>query len=298
MGAKYEITTLVTPQRNILFALWSAPLKPKRAIIFIHGLGSSSFTLEKVVSPLRDKSTAVLKFNNRGFGTVNKLNKIDRRKQKGYKLSKVAGAAHEIFNECVDDIQGAVDFVKRYGINEIFLVGHSTGCQKSIYFLSKKNKQKQIKGAVLLCPVSDYSAVLATSDKKTLTQATKLAHSLVSKSKLHTLIPQEVWKDDVVDAQRFLSLYTPDSEEEIFTYSQENKKPTTFKKVKIPILAVFAEKDEYHDRPTEKITGWFENNSKSKDLTIKIVENSPHSFQGNEVETVQAIKSWLNNTFY
>ncbi len=248
MGAKYEIVTITTPKKNLLFGLWHSPSKSKKAIIFIHGLASSAFSLEKVISPLADNTTSILKLNNRGHDIVNKLNKVDKRKKKGYTLSKIAGAAHEIFEDCVDDIQGSINFVKEKGIKDIFLIGHSTGCQKSIYYLSKRGTQKLVKGVVLLCPVSDYSAALATSDKKT-TNAVKYARNLISKGKPHDLLPTEVWKEDIVDAQRFLSLYTPESVEEIFTYVNPNIKPVALQKVKIPTLSIYAEKDEYHDRP-------------------------------------------------
>ncbi len=294
MGAKYEIVTITTPKKNLLYGLWSSAKKPKRAIIFIHGLSSSAFTLEKVISFLADNTTSILKFNNRGAGVINRLNKVDKRKKKGYTLSKIAGAAHEVFTECVDDIQGAVNFVKEKGVKDIYLVGHSTGCQKAIFYLSKKGKQKQVNGVTLLCPVSDYSAAVKMTDKIILSKAVKYALNLVSKGKKNEILPDNVWKDDIVDAQRFLSLYTPDSEEEIFTYVNSNKIPKTLRKVKIPIFAVFAGKDEYHDRPTKKIVSWFEKNSKSQDLTIKVVENSPHSFQDHKEKVSKEIQKWLN----
>ena len=293
MEAKYGIVTITTSEKNLLYGLWYSPKKSKRAIIFIHGLSSTAFSLEKVISPLADNTTSILKLNNRGHDIVSKLNKVDKRKNKGYRTAKIAGAAHEIFTECVDDIQGAVNFVKEKGIKDIYLVGHSTGCQKAIFYLSKKGKQIQVKGVILLCPVSDYSAALATSDKKTLASAVKYARGLVLKGSHHGLLPSEVWTEDVVDAQRFLSLYTPESEEEIFSYIQPDKKPETLQKVKIPTLTIFAGKDEYHDRSTKKIAEWFQNNSRAKSLTIKVIKDSSHSFQGYENQVSKEIKEWL-----
>ena len=46
--------------------------------------------------------------------------------------------------------------------------------------------------------------------------------------------------------------YTPESSEEIFTYSH-NKEPKAFQSVESPMLVVLAGADEYCDRPPEKI---------------------------------------------
>lgn len=217
--------------------------------------------------------------------------KIDRRKKKGY-TRKLAGETHEIFTECVYDLQGAIDYVRGVGVENIFLAGHSTGCQKSIYYLSKKGKQNQVKGVILLAPISDYAASQKLDDRKQLLLAEKKARELVEKGSQHEILPKEIWPQ-THDAQRFLSLYTPDSEEEIFTYAQINKIPKTLRRVKIPTLVIYAGSDEYNDRPTGKIASWFKENSKSKDLTVKVINGALHSYKGHEKEVQTIVKDWI-----
>lgn len=287
-----EVIEIITPKKFILNGLWFGPEKPKRAIIFVHGLTSSVLSNKQFISSLADRQTAALAFNNRGHDIISKAKKIDKRKKKGYR-SIIAGAAHEIFTDCVDDIQGAVKFIRnRKVLKEIFLMGHSTGCQKSIYYLAQKGKQKNIKGVILLAPLSDYSTILKETDKNVLKKAQDHAKRLVKLGKSSNLLPEEIWPE-TIDAQRFLSLYTPDSPEEIFTYCQKDKKPTTFQKIKIPVLAIFAEKDEYRDRPTKKIVEWFSKISKSRSFKASIIKNAPHSFYKYEKEVVKEIKNWL-----
>jgi pimeloyl-ACP methyl ester carboxylesterase len=294
MSNKYEVVTITTPQRNLLFGLWYSATKPKRTLIYLHGLGSSAFSHEKLFSLLADSSTSILKLQNRGHDIVSKLNKIDKRKSKGYATSKIAGSAHEVFSECVDDIQGAVNFLNEHRIKNIFLLGHSTGCQKSIYYLSKRGKQKQVKGVILLCPVSDHASAVLLDENGKLGKAQKSAAELVSQNKSDILMPQDVWEEEV-DAQRFLSLYTPDSEEEIFSYINPDKKPTTLQKVKIPMLTVYAQKDEYlWGTSAKKVVTWFSKYSKSSILTVEIIKGAPHGLQDYEVEVAQKIKEWLS----
>jgi pimeloyl-ACP methyl ester carboxylesterase len=230
-------------------------------------------------------------FNNRGQGKIAKIKKINKRSKKGYK-SEFIGEAHEVFTECTDDIQGVINFVRSCGVSNIYLVGHSTGCQKSIYYLSQRGKQKFVRGVILLCPISDYASALKMDREEKLVKAEKVARKLVAENKSHELLPLETWPE-MHDAQRFLSLYTPDSKEEIFTYVQPEKRPETLQKVKIPMLAVFAEKDEFRDRPTKKLAKWFEKNIKSKQYKIAIVKNAGHSFTEYEDKVAKEIANWL-----
>jgi pimeloyl-ACP methyl ester carboxylesterase len=286
-----RVIEIITPKKCVLHGLWFGSDKPKKAIVFIHGLSSTAFSNHGLVLPLVNKNTAVVTFGNRGRDKVTKLKKIDKRRKKGYS-GKLAGEVHEEFPESVDDIQGVVDFIQKKGVDQIYLVGHSTGCQKSIFFLSKRGKQSQIKGVVLLCPVSDYAAIQKFVKRDGLEKVTKYAKKLVKQGKPHSLLPFELWPH-YHDAQRFLSLYTPDSEEEIFTYAQEDKEPRTLKRVKIPTLVIYAGSDEYHDRPAAKIADWFKEYSKSEDLTIKIVKDASHSFKNLESKVIGIQKNWL-----
>ena len=156
-----HVVEIITPKRFVLNGLWFGPYsakatkgtakKPKRVIVWMHGLGSSVFSKLGIIELLARGDTAVLAFNNRGHDVVSKS-------ARGKKYI-IAGAAHEVFTDCVDDIQGAINFVKKQGVRDIYLVGHSTGCQKSIYWAHKK-KGKGIKGIILLAPLSDYSVAL------------------------------------------------------------------------------------------------------------------------------------------
>jgi alpha-beta hydrolase superfamily lysophospholipase len=288
-----KVLTIQTPKKIQLSGLWFGPEKPKKAIIFVHGLGSSAF--QTLIVPIVDQDTAVITFSNRGHDGLADFRKTANNK-KGY--TKVSGGvAHEVFADCVDDLQGVVNVLKEHGVNDIYLCGHSTGCQKSVYYLSRPNKQSLVKGVILLCPVSDYAEVKKTNKPEQLKKAQDYALKLVNEGKEHELLPKDIWPD-VIDAQRFVSLYTPDSIEEIFTYSQPDKKPSTLQKVKIPTLLVFAEKDEYRDRPTKKMVEWFIKNMKTTNLSTAIVKNATHNFHMHEDEVNNYIKKWLDKGLF
>jgi len=274
----------LTPKRFQLNGLWFLVPKSKQVIIFVHALGGAMFW-PSLVYKLADSRTSVLTFNNRGHDKISRLICWDK---KGKQHKSLAGSAHEVFTDCVDDIQGAVNFCKKQGFKKIILVGHSTGCQKSIYYLAKTKKQNQIAKVILLCPISDYADAISFH-KKEVKKAESLALKLVKSGKKHQLLPPEVWPN-LHDAQRFLSLFTPNSQEEIFCYATPFRRPATLQKVIIPIILVFAQKDEYLDRPLSEVVKWFEESLAGKNAIIKIIKNANHGFFKREKAVIDIIK--------
>lgn len=280
MGKNCEVVHIITPKKIKLNGLWFGLNNPRRTIIFVHGLSGSAFSSLNILTELVDENTSLLTFSNRGTAKISKIKKIDKRKRKG-STSFLMGEAHEIFTDCTDDIQGAVNLAKEKGAREIYLIGHSTGCQKSIYYLSQIKNQNNIKGVVLLCPLSDYADFIKSVEPSEAKMLQSIAKKLIKEGKPHELIPLNLWPY-MHDAQRFLSLYTPDSKEEIFCYSQKNKNPKTFQKVRLPILVVFAEKDEYLDRPISKLIKWFSEKSKAIKIDFSIIKGADHGFSDKE----------------
>lgn len=286
-----QVVEIITPKKYILNGLLFGPSHPKKIIIFVHGLGGNAFGGHKLVLPLVNNNMAVLCFSNRGHDGISKLKKTDKRKTKGYS-STPAGESFEIFTDCIDDIQGTINFAKSQGAQEIFLLGHSTGCQKSAYFLSQRKRQSQIKGVVLLAPMSDYSAIPKLSADQ-YQPALRVAQKMIKEKMGLDLLPPKIWPE-TISAQRFISLYTPDSPEEIFCYSQPGKKPAALRKIKIPILVILAGNDEYRDRPAAKIAKWFDKYiGKRKNNRTEIIKDAPHSFNKYENKVIEKVSLFI-----
>lgn len=282
-----HVIEIQTPKKLLLNGLWFGPTKPKKAIIWVHGLSSSAFSKLGIVEKLVDKDTAVMTFNNRGATTVTRVRKINPKKKGGVEYL-LAGGAHEVFSDCVDDIQGAIDFTKKQGAKQIFLAGHSTGSQKSVYYATRKGNEKKVNGVILLAPLSDYAGAKHADEKGRLTKLTKAARALVKKGKKNEIVPG-AW----ADAQRFLSLYTSESSEEIFSYIDPGKKPKIYESLKVPTLVLLAQDDEYADRPTERIEVWFAKHARMPRFGIETIAEADHGFSGMEKPVAEAIRKWI-----
>ncbi len=282
-----NLVFFVTPKKIQLQGVWLGAKNPEQVFIFIHGLGGNLFSRSELTSLLASGKSAVLVFNNRGSGTINYW-------KRGSKTSSsyfLAGVAHEIFSDCVDDLDGAVDYVVARGVKKIFLLGHSTGCHKSIFYLAKR-PYSLVSGAVLLAPVSDYAGLSRMVTKRSYRQALMAARRLVRLGQSQALLPAGLWPSPL-SAQRFLSLYTPESQEEIFSYASD-KLPTMLRRVKKPLLAFFAEMDQFGDRPAEDLADWFQKQRRGrKQSQVAVIAGAEHGFGGYETILATHINSWV-----
>lgn len=276
-----RVVQIVTPKKVLLDGLWLGPAKPKRAVVFVHGLGSTLFKKLPLARELVDTRTGVLVFNNRGHDKVAGLSRKSG-------TSLLAGSAYEKFTDCADDIQGAVNFARRQGAKSIFLVGHSTGCQKSIYWASKKGRG--VRGIALLAPIGDRSAEVHLQGKKKLDSLVARARSLVRHGKSRELVGVGSWAH-MYSGQRFLSLFAGTGPEELFPYADERRTPRVLRSIRTPILAVLAERDEYADRPAMEMASWFGRHIRKG--SVLLVPRATHSFKRAEREVAALIQQFM-----
>ena len=73
-------------------------------------------------------------------------------------LTQFGGAAYETFEECLLDLDGAIDCMARHGYKRFLLVGHSLGCVKSLLYQGARQRA-DIAGVISCsCPKQFYSA--------------------------------------------------------------------------------------------------------------------------------------------
>lgn len=277
------LVEIQTPKKYLLNGLWFGTKNPHTVYIWVHGLTGNAFSGHHIVSELAKGGAAGMTFGTRGAGFVNSV----KRKQGRKTVYEDGGTAFESFTDCVDDIQGAVNFARKSGAKYIFLLGHSTGSQKSIYWASKGGRG--VKGIILLGPLSDYASTLEPAKKNAYAAGVREAKRMVSAGKGNELMPRKFTDWMLLSAQRFLSLYTPESVEEIFTYAQ-SKKPTLLERVKIPILALLAERDEYSSVPADALESWFLAHIYEGEVVI--VPKAGHSFKGAEKAVANSIREF------
>ncbi len=283
MALKGELVRINTKDNlELPGVLFEPKAKTKTVIVHIHGLVGNFYENKLIESIAKSSVTddiAFLSFNNRGAGIVTefimrKSNKVDYVRM---------GGSLEKFEDCVIDIRAAIDFLSKKGYVKIFLQGHSSGCQKITYY-KYKTTDKRVKGLILLAPVDDVSYV-----KKLLgmnyTAALKIAKELKRKDS----VPKWMEFYPLMNAGVAFQLIDRESPSgRLFDYAGELKE---IKNVNCPVLAIFGSKDEYQEKPEQKLRLL---RGKLR-CDIKLVKGANHGFLGFEKDLAKTIARWMKN---
>ena len=138
---KYPIVEVKTKDGLWLHGLLVEPEAPKAVFIHIHGNASNFYEMdfmEPLSFGLSALGVSVLSTNNRGTGI--------------YDVWDKKGAATEVFEESLLDIDAWIEFVLEKGYSKIFLSGHSLGTEKVVYYMQKGKYKEKISALALLAP--------------------------------------------------------------------------------------------------------------------------------------------------
>jgi alpha-beta hydrolase superfamily lysophospholipase len=262
------------------FLMKSKP-KNKTLIIHIHGMGGNFYWntfIQPIANTLKGSKYDLFTINTRGNGYITKF-------YQG-KNKKYIGVAHEKIEESIFDVQGAINFAKKLGYTEFVLSGHSTGCQKMIYYQSKK-QNKNVKAVILLAPGDDYS-IDKKEKGKNFTKAVNFAKKQVQKGKGDEILPAWISK---YSAKRYLSFAdSTNTESQLLNYNGDLKH---FSKIKAPVLAVFGNNDEYLETTAQAAFEKLREKTNSEFLETIIIKNTNHGFKKKESELAKTILEFL-----
>jgi pimeloyl-ACP methyl ester carboxylesterase len=270
--------------------------KSKKAAIYLHGNGSSSvfyaseYTLSRA---LNDKGISLLMFNNRGAHIIKKLNV----KKDGVEERRSYGMAYEKIRECVEDVDGAIAFLRERGYEEFYLIGKSTGANKiCVYDHYKKDN-----------PVSKYAIISGGDD-------TGIYYDMLGRDKFWETLADakrniqegkgdEIIKDLLPDLMfahvGFNDIADPDGDYNVFPYYEAfnnvalSTKPLFryFKGIQKESLVVYGSMDEATWSQTDRAVTLLKTYQPS--FTYEIVEGADHRFTDKEEELDTMIADWL-----
>lgn len=261
--------------------------------VWVHGLISSFHSNYKRITTLarvfNEQGMAFATFDTRGHDVIAAGKHADYRRIKGYR-SFTIGSAYEQFDHCDRDLEAIVKFLKKK-FARIVLIGHSTGANKVLYYATRRRFKNIPFGLVLLAPVSDVP-VMKKEMGKNYEEALRTADEMVKSGKGMELIPRDLVQP-IYTAQRFLSLASQQSVEQMFP-SKDFKGPLRlFSLAKIPMMVVIGEKDQYLDLPLYKLIETLVTQTTSVKFSPVILRNADHGFDGKEEELADTITTWI-----
>ncbi len=315
MTIKPEFISLTTSDNLDLPGLFFQPeVKTNKAIIFLHGCGSSSvfYKTKKMnlfAQELAKIGYSFLAFNNRGAHYLKKFSRGVGEE----KVEVMKGTATEVIAETVFDINSALDSLKARGYEHILLLGESTGANK-ICVYQHFVPNNQIAGTILVGGGDDtglWWKMLAENAEQFYREAEKrvLAYqqnpSPENQRKKEELIMTDLshW---IMSYQGLYDVMNPDGDYNTFPFTEftTDWKPSSqplfryFQEISQPTFILYGELDEYAGCSPAQAAQILKNIHPNPQLiTTRVVPGCDHGFKDTEEKEIEAVVNWIQKTF-
>lgn len=207
----------------------------------------------------------------------------------------IKGTSHEIFEDCISDINSWVDYAQILGYKNIWLQGHSLGTPKVAYYYAK-SRDPRISGLVLISPSDMNGLVHDPIGQKDYDVMYPEATKLTLSGKGNTILKHKLWEDIPMSARTFLSLFGNESNAAVFNYANPNLGWDVVNQIDIPVLAITGTKDDGIETvidPYEAMRMLKSNLIKCPRFQCRIYENATHDFDGFESKIVKDVVEFI-----
>lgn len=258
-----------------LDGFWArGPRRAGRVAIFVHGMHSNFYrsAFKKAVMRLWPAAGIdVLSFNNRGYEQE---------------------TAKEVFEACRHDLDAAIAFTREQGYRRIVLVGHSTGCQKIVYY-EHLRRPPDVEALVLAAPGDDLAIARRTLGAQ-LEQAVGRARRMIREGRGDR--PLIIGKRAVFmgfTARRFLSIADVRRiEARLFDFDGPMLE---LRQIRKPVLVLLPAREEYACLPVKEMARRLKEISRGKAFDVMIIPRARHNFHPVEEEAARRMLDWLRS---
>ena len=258
-------------------------------VIFIHGMTGcveNSFFATEWAEMLNDEGIGFLFEHNRGYSVISSMH------IKGRENSILRGTSYDIFEECVYDIDLAINEARRLGYKKIILLGHSIGCNKLIYYVA--NRPHDIAGLIMASMPDMHSFHERMNDEAKRKALMKEALDNVEAGEPDRLLSKRVNDWIPMGSAAYIDWFREDSPLDNIPLHRNPEKWDQLAKVDIPVLtfsggdedkAIFHHMDIIKDKAL-----------KCPDFQYAVIPFADHQYRGQEREAGKVILRWIRRT--
>ncbi len=258
------------------------PARGKDVVLFVHGMGGNFYKdgFLKGAKELVKRDVAFFSFNTRGAEVVKDFRDINGEHH-------MLGTAFEIFEDSIKDIRAAISYLSQLGYENFHLLGHSTGCQK-ILFYQYSTQDERVKSLIHVSPAEDYE--IWKNGLGDFERFVAIAKDMMDKGEGNRIIiPLYERTGELWSARRFLSFADKSNmEARMFNYEILE----IFSKVQTPTLIFLGKDDQYFLKDLEWYKEKLEKGYKGVKIRVEIMPGD-HSFHGYEDILFQRIADFI-----
>jgi pimeloyl-ACP methyl ester carboxylesterase len=273
MNYQTEICTFKTSDNERLHGalLTPADMPSNLGIIFVHGIAMNFYLppLFNFGQELAARGHHCFVINTRGHDWISRAGN----------LTKFGGSTYEILEDCLTDLDGALDFLSSRNYQRFVLVGHSLGAIKSIIYQGTR-RRPDVAGIVSCsAPKQFYSE--RVERQPLFRELIEQAESMVANGKGEELMLVPVGATPgIFSARTHLDKYGKDDRNDCRPYA---------KNIGCPLLAIAGggEPQFFHEYAQELVTNAGTNSTYEK------VHDANHFYNRHTREMVELIDRWL-----
>jgi pimeloyl-ACP methyl ester carboxylesterase len=283
INMKYPIVKVITGDHLELYGFLAEAEGEKDAILInIHGT-ASSFYCEEYARLFAEEfpplGISTLFTNNRGSHVM--------------EAWQNTGAALEMFEDCLQDLDAWVRYALDGGYRRIFLQGHSLGTEKIVYYMEHGTLADHV-AAVILLAVSDSFGNQARIAKTFPVDPMKEAGRLAAEGNGEQFLTS-VWRAHgggvPQSAVSYLNFFSPGSELSKTLPLRDNGNLLYYRNIRVPILVLVGEHDPFTCLPVPEALRLLE--KENRQTRTKIIAGTDHDFSGKERELVETVKEFV-----
>ncbi|HWH80083.1 MAG TPA: alpha/beta fold hydrolase [Candidatus Binatus sp.] len=273
MSYHTEIHTFKTADNERLHGALLTPLHDKSdlALIFVHGVAMNFylpplFTFGQQLAARGHQSFVI---NTRGHDWISRAGN----------LTKFGGSAYENLDDCVADLDAAIEFLNHRSYRRFVLIGHSLGAIKSIIYQGTQQRRDIVSIVSCSAPKQFYSERVARQPK--FREVIEHAEALVNDGKSEDLISVGVGATPgIFTARTHLDKYGKDDRNDCRPHA---------KNIGCPLLAI-AGGDEppfFHEYAKEIVA------AAGGRSEYRNVDGASHFYNRHTHQMVEVIDRWL-----
>jgi pimeloyl-ACP methyl ester carboxylesterase len=152
MSIHTQLCSFKTADEETLHGLLFTPPNKSSdlALLMVHGVAMNFYMtpLARIGQALAEQGYHCFVINTRGHDWISRAGN----------LTAFGGAAYENLEDCLQDLDGALDDLSTRGYRRFILVGHSLGCVKSLLYQGTRQRLDVVGVVSCSCPKQYYSA--------------------------------------------------------------------------------------------------------------------------------------------